>query len=50
MPSSAASSTNDAGDESARLAYDVYIHRLRRYLGAYLVELGRVDAISSQSL
>ncbi len=36
----------DAGDESARLAYDVYIHRLRRYLGAYLVELGRVDAIT----
>ncbi|MEV0295709.1 acetate kinase [Nocardia sp. NPDC050710] len=36
----------DTGSESARLAYDVYIHRLRRYLGAYLVELGRVDAIT----
>ncbi|WP_024801782.1 acetate kinase [Nocardia sp. BMG51109] len=35
----------DTGDEAARLAYDVYVHRLRRYLGAYLVELGRVDAI-----
>ena len=35
----------DAGDEVAKLAYDVYIHRLRRYIGAYLVELGRVDAI-----
>ncbi|MET7770782.1 acetate kinase [Nocardia sp. NPDC005366] len=36
----------DAGVESARLAHAVYIHRLRRYLGAYLVELGRVDAIT----
>ncbi|MGK8520980.1 acetate kinase [Nocardia asteroides] len=34
------------GDEAARLAYDVYIHRLRRYLGAYLIELGGVDAIT----
>ncbi|WP_051133558.1 acetate kinase [Nocardia paucivorans] len=34
------------GDRAARLAYDVYIHRLRRYLGAYLVELGTVDAIT----
>jgi acetate kinase len=24
----------------------VYIHRLRRYLGAYLIELGGVDAIT----
>ncbi|WP_225726080.1 MULTISPECIES: acetate kinase [unclassified Nocardia] len=36
----------EAGDEHARLAYDVYIHRLRRYLGAYLIELGGVDAIT----
>lgn len=36
----------DEGDASARLAYDVYIHRLRRYLGAYLIELGGVDAIT----
>lgn len=35
----------DDGDEAATLAYDVYIHRLRRYIGAYLVDLGRVDAI-----
>lgn len=34
------------GDEAARLAYDVYVHRLRHYLGAYLVELGGVDAIT----
>lgn len=36
----------DGGDQAARLAYDVYIHRLRRYLGAYLIELGGVDAIT----
>ncbi|MFI6364722.1 acetate kinase [Nocardia sp. NPDC050630] len=36
----------EAGDTAARLAYDVYIHRLRRYLGAYLIELGGVDAIT----
>ncbi|MFT4128115.1 MAG: acetate kinase [Gordonia sp. (in: high G+C Gram-positive bacteria)] len=35
-----------AGDESAQLAYDVYVHRLRHYLGAYLIELGGVDAIT----
>ncbi|WP_051407482.1 acetate kinase [Nocardia sp. CNY236] len=34
------------GDSAALLAYDVYIHRLRHYLGAYLVELGAVDAIT----
>ncbi|WP_068154903.1 acetate kinase [Rhodococcus phenolicus] len=33
------------GSEDAKLAYDVYVHRLRRYLGAYLVELGGVDAV-----
>ncbi|WP_067470294.1 acetate kinase [Nocardia amamiensis] len=36
----------ESGDQAARLAYDVYIHRLRRYLGAYLIELGGVDAIT----
>lgn len=34
------------GDSAAKLAYDVYIHRLRRYLGAYLIDLGGVDAIT----
>ncbi|WP_433660224.1 acetate kinase [Nocardia sp. CA-128927] len=34
------------GDTAAKLAYDVYIHRLRRYLGAYLIDLGGVDAIT----
>jgi acetate kinase len=35
-----------AGDTGARRAYDIYIHRLRRYIGAYMIELGRVDAIT----
>ncbi|MFE9579120.1 acetate kinase [Nocardia sp. NPDC006044] len=36
----------EKGDAAAKLAYDVYIHRLRRYLGAYLIDLGGVDAIT----
>ena len=35
-----------AGSDAAKLAYDVYIHRLRKYVGAYLVVLGHVDAIA----
>ena len=35
----------EAGDEDAVRAYRVYLHRLRRYIGAYMVDLGRVDAI-----
>lgn len=35
----------DAGDDEAALAIAVYAHRVRRYLGAYLVELGGADAI-----
>jgi acetate kinase len=34
------------GDEDARLAFDVYVHRLRKYVGAYTAVLGRVDAIA----
>ena len=34
------------GDAKAKLAYDVYVHRLRRYIGAYMIGLGRVDAIT----
>ncbi|WP_037607700.1 acetate kinase [Streptacidiphilus rugosus] len=33
------------GDAEAKLAFDVYIHRLRKYVGAYYAVLGRVDAI-----
>jgi acetate kinase len=36
----------DDGSPEAKLAYDVYIHRLRKYIGAYLAVLGRVDAIA----
>lgn len=36
----------DAGDEAARLAYDVYIHRLRKYIGAYLAVLEHTDVIT----
>ena len=36
----------DAGDGDARLAYDVYIHRLRKYVGAYLAVLGHADVIT----
>ncbi|GAA3912831.1 acetate/propionate family kinase [Microbacterium invictum] len=34
------------GDADAALAFDVYIHRLRAYLGAYLAQLGGADVIS----
>ncbi|MBX9246018.1 acetate kinase [Actinotalea ferrariae] len=36
----------EAGDEAAKKAFDVYIHRLRKYIGAYLAVLGRVDVIA----
>lgn len=36
----------ESGDANAQLAYDVYIHRLRKYVGAYLAVLGRADVIS----
>lgn len=36
----------DAGDEDAILALDVMTYRLRKYVGAYAVVLGRVDAIA----
>jgi acetate kinase len=32
--------------EAAQLAYDVYIHRLRKYIGAYLALLGTADVIT----
>ncbi|HEX2214833.1 MAG TPA: acetate kinase, partial [Mycobacterium sp.] len=36
----------ESGDAAARLAYDVYIHRLRKYVGAYLAVLGAADVIT----
>ena len=35
-----------SGDGAAQLAYDVFIHRLRKYIGAYLAVLGRTDVVS----
>ena len=36
----------DAGDEAATLAMDVYVHRLRKYLGSYSFVLGGLDVIA----
>lgn len=34
-----------AGDPAATLALEVYVHRIRHYLGGYLLQLGGADAI-----
>jgi len=36
----------ERGEPAATLAYDVYVHRLRAYAGAYLAQLGGADVIS----
>lgn len=36
----------DAGDETARLAFDVYVHRLVKYVGAYTAVLNGIDVIT----
>jgi len=36
----------ESDDAAAQLAYDVYIHRLRKYIGAYLALLGTTHAIT----
>ena len=35
----------DSGDPAATLAFDVYCHRIKSYVGAYFAVLGTVDAI-----
>ncbi|MGM0516874.1 MAG: acetate/propionate family kinase [Pseudomonadota bacterium] len=35
----------DRDDADARAALNMYIHRIRHYLGGYLVNLGRLDAL-----
>jgi acetate kinase len=35
-----------AGDQRARAAYDVYVHRLRKYVGAYVAVLGGADVVT----
>jgi acetate kinase len=36
----------ESGDADAQLAYDVYIHRLRKYIGSYMALLGTTDVIT----
>jgi acetate kinase len=36
----------ESGEGAAQLAYSVFIHRLRKYVGAYLAVLGHTDVIS----
>lgn len=36
----------DDGDPAATLAYEVYVHRLRAYIGSYLMHLGGADTIT----
>lgn len=35
----------EKGDEMARLAFDMFIYRIQKYLGSYYAVLGRVDAL-----
>ena len=43
--SASSSSAESAGDEAAQLAFDVYVHRLKHYVGAYLALLGGLDVL-----
>lgn len=36
----------EAGDARARLALDVFVHSVRHYLGAFLLELGGLDVLT----
>jgi acetate kinase len=36
----------DQGNADGELAFQVYVHRLKHYLGAYLAQLGRLDLLS----
>jgi acetate kinase len=35
-----------AGEDAAQLAFEVYVHRLKHYVGAYLALLGGLDVLS----
>jgi len=35
----------EAGDDDARLAFDVFVHRLKHYVGAYFAILGGADVL-----
>ena len=43
--SASCSSGGRAGDEAARLAFDVFVHRLKHYVGAYLAHPRRLDVL-----
>lgn len=36
----------ESGDATAQLAYDVFVHRLRKYVGAYMAVLGHTDVVT----
>ena len=38
-------SASKEGNERAKLAFDIYIHRLRSFIGAMLATLGGLDAL-----
>lgn len=38
-------SNAEAGDKNSQEAIEVYVQRIKHYVGAYLAELGRVDAL-----
>lgn len=35
----------ESGNEKAKLAYDVFVYRIKKYIGSYSAVLGKVDAI-----
>ena len=35
----------EAGDERAKLAYEVFVYRIKKYIGAYAAVMGSVDAV-----
>lgn len=35
-----------SGDDQAQVAFDVYVHRLKGYVGNYIAQLGRIDVIT----
>jgi acetate kinase len=35
----------DSGDEAAALAFEVYVHRVQRYIAAYAADLAGIDAL-----
>ena len=37
-----------AGDADARVGLDVYVHRLKKYIGAYAAVMGGLDALASR--